>query len=117
MIALGHAVKVWAWSEPVDGRLGFDGLLARVVRHLGRRPVPGEVFLFTNRRRKMAKALLWDGTGLCIFQKRLAAGCFARLWGAAPGEPLRLTASELGLYLEGAKLTGRLPLSPPEKML
>lgn len=117
MIVLGHAVKVWAWSEPVDGRQGFDGLLGRVIRHLGRRPVPGEVFLFTNRRRKTAKALLWDGTGLCIFQKRLAVGCFARLWGSTPGEPLRLTASELGLYLEGAKLAGCLPLSPPEKTL
>lgn len=117
MIALGHAVKVWAWSEPVDGRLGFDGLLGRVVRQLGRRPAPGEVFLFTNRRRKTAKVLLWDGTGLCIYQKRLSVGCFARLWGLAPGEPLRMTASELGLYLEGAKLSGRLPLSPRERVL
>lgn len=117
MIALGHAVKVWAWSEPVDGRLGFDGLLCRVQQQLGRRPAPGEIFLFTNRRRKTAKALLWDGTGLCIYQKRLATGCFARLWGAEPGAPLRLSASELGLYLEGAKLGGRLPLSPPERLL
>lgn len=117
MIVLGHAVRVWAWSEPVDGRLGFDGLLGRVMRHLGRRPAPGEVFLFTNRRRTTAKALLWDGTGLCIYQKRLAEGCFARLWDGAPGAPLRLTASELGLYLEGARLAGKLPLSPPEMQL
>ena len=27
----------------------------------------------------MCKVLLWDGTGLCIFQKRLERGCFAKL--------------------------------------
>lgn len=117
MIALGHAIKVWAWSEPVDGRLGFDGLLGRVMGQLGRSPAPGEIFLFTNRRRKTAKALLWDGTGLVIYQKRLARGCFARLWGLLPGSPVSMTASELGLYLEGAKLAGRLPLSPAEMVL
>lgn len=107
-------MKVWAWSAPVDGRLGFDGLLGCVMAHLGRRPAPGEVFLFTNRRRKTAKTLMWDGTGLCIYQKRLARGCFAQLWGVGAGQPLRMTSSELGLYLEGAKLAGRLPLSPAE---
>ena len=74
----------------------------------------GALFLFVNRRRKSAKVLLWDGTGLCVYSKRLSKGRFACLWGAGPGEPVQLTQPELALFLEGAELTEKLPLSPPE---
>jgi hypothetical protein len=45
--------------------------------------------LFTNRRRTRAKVLLWDGTGLCIHQKRIERGRFAKLCGAEPRAYLR----------------------------
>ena len=38
------------------------------------------LYLFAARRRKRAKALLWDGTGLCPYAKRLKNGHFANLW-------------------------------------
>jgi transposase len=57
--------------------------------------------------------LLWDGTGLCIYAKRLERGRFACLWREPPtAAPLRLTMSELQLFLEGRTLVGRTPLSP-----
>jgi transposase len=63
--------------------------------------------------RTRAKVLLWDGTGLCIYAKRLEQGRFACLWReATAGAPLRLTMSELQLFLEGSALVGRVPLSP-----
>lgn len=74
----------------------------------------GELYLFTNRRRTRAKVLMFDGTGLCIYMKRLDKGCFARLWGREQqGAALAMTMSELSLFLEGSQLIGRRALSPP----
>ena len=55
--------------------------------------------------------LLWDGTGLCIFQKRLEQGRFASLW-RGDGKTVELTSSELALFVEGCELIGRRALSP-----
>jgi transposase len=44
-----------------------------VVSKLGRDPLSGDCFLFTNRRRTRAKVLLWDGTGLCVYQNQLSS--------------------------------------------
>jgi hypothetical protein len=64
-----------------------------------------------NQRRKGCKVLLWDGTGLCIFQKRLEQGRFASPW-RETGEVARMTASELALFIEGCAWVGRRTLSP-----
>jgi transposase len=56
--------------------------------------------------------LLWDGTGLCIYAKRLERGRFACLWQDAAAPVVRLTMSELQLFLEGSALVGRVALSP-----
>ena len=113
MIGSTRQVAVYAYSAPVDLRKGFDGLSALVVNDLGRDPLAGDFFVFANRTRKRAKVLLWDGTGLCIYAKRLEHGRFACLWrDPPPAAPLRLTMSELQLFLEGSALVGRVPLSP-----
>jgi transposase len=64
-----------------------------------------------NKRRDACKVLVWDGTGLCIFQKRLARGRFAPLW-RDDANATQLTASELALFIEGCELVGRRALSP-----
>ena len=66
--------------------------------------------LFVNATRKRAKVLLWDGTGLCICAKRLEQGGFTCLW--RDTRVVRLTMSELQLFLEGSTLVGRIALSP-----
>ena len=55
-----------------------------------------------------------DGTGLCVYAKRLEKGKFACLWSGGDGEPVRLTTTELSLFLEGSRLVGKISLSPPE---
>ncbi len=113
MIGSTRQVAVYAYSAPVDLRKGFDGLSALVLNDLARDPLAGDFFVFANRTRKRAKVLLWDGTGLCIYAKRLEQGRFACLWrDPPPTSPLRLTMSELQLFLEGSALVGRVPLSP-----
>ena len=76
----------------------------------------GDVFLFVSKNRKRAKALLWDGTGLCLYAKRLEKGRFTALWSndaALSNGTLRMTMSELALFLEGSALAGKMALSPP----
>lgn len=114
MIGTTRAVRVWARARPTDLRKGFDGLCGLVLRELGSAPLSGDCFLFVNRSRRSAKVLHWDGTGLCIYAKRLARGRFARLWDRETEGPLSLTQAELALFLEGAVLAGKMPLSPQE---
>jgi transposase len=113
MIGSTRQVHVHAYASPVDLRKGFDGLCALVRDELQKDPLAGDLFLFVGRDRHRAKVLLWDGTGLCIFAKRLEQGRFACLWRDDGKSPLRLTLNELQLFLEGSALVGRLPLSPP----
>ena len=112
MIGSTRQVAVYAYGSPVDMRKGFDGLSALVTQGLRRDPLSGDLYLFANRTRKRAKVLLWDGTGLCIYAKRLERGRFACLWRDEKAESLRLTMSELQLFLEGSTLVGRVRLSP-----
>jgi transposase len=112
MIGSTRQVTVWAYGAPVDLRKGFDGLSGVVSEHLGRDPLSGDCYLFVNATRKRAKVLLWDGTGLCIYAKRLERGRFACLWRDAAAGVVRLTMSELQLFLEGSALVGRITLSP-----
>ena len=112
MIGSTRQLSVFAFGGPVDMRKGFDGLAAVVTQELRRDPLSGDVFLFVNRTRKRAKVLLWDGTGLCIYSKRLEKGCFACLWRDRKGDTVRLTMSELALFIEGSSLVGRMKLSP-----
>jgi len=111
IIGTTRAVRVFAFPAPVDLRKGYDGLYGLVQTGLGRDPLGGELFLFVNQSRKLCKVLLWDGTGLCIFQKRLEKGTFAKLW-RDDGQVVRLTASELALFIEGCTLVGKHALSP-----
>lgn len=110
MIGSSRNLRVWAYPGAADLRLGYDGLAGLVASKLGSDPLSGDCFLFTNRARTRAKVLLWDGTGLAIYQKRLEAGRFASL--RADAGRVALTMSELALYLEGCRLVERVKLSP-----
>jgi transposase len=111
ILGTSRAVRVFAYPEPVDLRKGYDGLFGLVKMGLGRDPLSGDLFLFSGKRRTGCKVLLWDGTGLCIFQKRLERGRFASLF-RDDGKSVQLTASELALFIEGCELVGRRTLSP-----
>ena len=75
MLSLPPTVRVFVAVEPVDMRGSFDAL-AGAVRRLGLDPVDGHLYLFLNRRRRLAKALWFDGSGWCLLAKRLENGSF-----------------------------------------
>ncbi|MEZ4297011.1 MAG: IS66 family insertion sequence element accessory protein TnpB [Polyangiaceae bacterium] len=112
MIGSTRQVSVYAYGRPVDMRKSFDTLAALVKSELRREVLSGDVFVFVGKTRRRAKVLYWDGTGLCLFAKRLEKGHFAAPWQVQHEGPLRWTMSELSLFLEGSELVGRVPLSP-----
>jgi transposase len=71
VLSLPPAIRVFVAIAPLDMRGSFDAL-AGAVRHLGLDPVDGHLYLFLNKRRRIAKAL-WFG---CVLAKRLEAGSF-----------------------------------------
>lgn len=114
MIGSTRNLRVYARATPTDLRNGFNGLYGIIQQELGHDPLSGDVYLFVNRRRKSAKALLYDGTGLCIYSKRLAEGTFAALWRDEGHQALIMSMTELALFLEGADLAEHLPLTAKE---
>ncbi len=75
MLSLAPTVRVFVAVEPFDMRGSFDAI-AGAVRRLGLDPVDGHLYLFLNKRRRLAKALWFDGSGWCLLAKRLEAGSF-----------------------------------------
>ena len=75
MLSLPPTVRVFVAVAPLDMRGSFDAL-AGAVRRLGLDPIDGHLYLFLNKRRRLAKALWFDGSGWCLLAKRLEAGSF-----------------------------------------
>ena len=75
MLSFSPTVRVFVAVAPADMRGSFDAL-AGAVRRLGLDPVSGHLYLFLNKRRRLAKALWFDGSGWCLLAKRLEAGSF-----------------------------------------
>ena len=110
-------VSVWVYAQPVDMRKSFDGLAAVVTERLGRDPLCGDLFVFVGRNRKRAKVLHWDGTGLCVWAKRLEGGSFTAPWLSMILVTVRLGDAEQIILIKGTGLLGRYPLSPPPYVL
>ena len=72
-----------------------------VARQRSKDPLSGECYLFCARTRRRAKVLLWDGTGLCLFTKRLEHGAFEWPTTGATGKTVSLTSAQLSMLIEG----------------
>ena len=94
-------------------RKSFNTLQALVESELKGEIATGDLFVFVARNRKLAKVLYFDGTGLCLFAKRLERGRFAAPWAGPMSTSLTLTMTELALFIEGSEALGRIELSPP----
>lgn len=111
MILSSRRQRVWVYGAPCDMRKSYDTLSALVVSQMKRELLSGELFVFVGKRRKRAKVLYWDGTGLCVLQKRLEQGRFAALWSSV-ASAVELSPNELALLLEGSQMVGKIRLSP-----
>ena len=97
-------LAVYLHREPIDFRVGIDGLAARVEQEMALSPLTGALFVFTNRRRDRVKILYWDQTGFALWVKRLEAARFA--WPRKVTEAvLTLTDEQLQWLLAGYDIT------------
>lgn len=64
-------ITIYLAQEPVDFRLGINGLSVLVEASLRFDPFSRNLFCFTNRRRNQIKVLYWQRSGFCLWQKRL----------------------------------------------
>jgi transposase len=81
-LSLPPSAKIYLSLAPCDMRKGFDGLSAQVRNILQLDPFSGAVFLFRGKRGDRLKALVWDGSGLCLYANGLSVG---NLFGHGPG--------------------------------
>ena len=64
-------ITIYLAQEPVDFRLGINGLSLLVEATLRFDPFSCNLFCFTNKRKNQIKVLYWQRTGFCLWQKRL----------------------------------------------
>ena len=98
--------KIFFATAPVNLRLSFDRLAGVVRSELGSDPREESLFVFHNRRRTHLKILWHDGSGYCLFYKRLDRNRY-RIPVAVPSNASSVIVSEreLRLILEGINMS------------
>jgi transposase len=99
MISLKPGTRVFLSCRPIDLRKGFNGLAALIGNELRCDPYSGQLFVFRGKRGDYLKMLYWDGSGLCLFAKRLEQGIFA--WPPVIDERMSLSQGQLAMLIEG----------------
>jgi transposase len=69
-------VEIFVGLAPIDLRWGFDRLSGQVAEQLGHCARSGALFVFFGKRKTALKILFFDGSGLCLFYKRLDRATF-----------------------------------------
>jgi transposase len=103
VLSLGAAVRIFVSIEPVDMRGSFDAL-AGAVRRMGLEPLDGHLYLFFNRKRQLCKIVWFDGSGLCLYSKRLERGTFELPEVAAGVDRVAVDSVALTSLLQGIQL-------------
>ena len=105
-------VEVFVGLDPIDLRWGFDRLAGLVGERLGRSARSGALFVFRGKGGSGRKVLFFDGSGLCVFYKRLDRGTFR--WPEALGPDqaaVTIEESALEALLDGVDVQA-LPRAP-----
>jgi transposase len=105
VLSLPPAVKLWFCPEPVDMRLGFDGLFSLLRSWLLGDPLSGHLFIFRNRTADRLKVLYWGGHGLCLWCQRLEAGRHHFPTPPPNSTRMELSAGQFQRILDGIDLT------------
>jgi transposase len=95
-------VEIYVGLVPIDLRWGFDRLAGLVEEQIGRAARSGALFVFFGKRRTAIKILFADGTGMCLFYKRLDRHVFRVPESSRPDcTSVELSERELDDLLDG----------------
>ena len=95
-------VQVFLATEPIDLRWSFDRLSGIALERVGYDARGGALFVFFGKRRDATKILFFDGTGMCLFYKRLDKGLFRVPEALRPdARHVELPDAELDALLDG----------------
>ena len=101
MFRFDEGLKVYLHRDPVDSRMGINGLSILVEQAMRLNPMTSALFVFGNRRRDRIKILGWGGNGFWLLLKRLEADRF--IWPNG-GDTITLSAEQLHWLLDGIDL-------------
>lgn len=97
MFRFDEGLKVYLHRDPVDFRMGINGLSILVEQAMRLNPMTSALFVFGNRRRDRIKILGWGGNGFWLLLKRLEADRF--IWPNG-GDTITLSAEQLHWLLD-----------------
>ena len=106
MIPMPARTRIWVACGATDMRKGFDGLAMLAQDVVKQSPYSGHIFVFRGKRSDRIKILWWDGTGLCLYAKRLERGRF--VWPLTQDGAAVLTPAQLSMLCEG--IDWRMPI-------
>lgn len=98
MLNVSPQTAVFIAVEPVDFRLGIDGLAQRCRTLLAQDPMGGAAFVFRNRKSNAIKILTYDGQGFWLCHKRWSSGRLT-WWPRSASRSLQVPARELQVLL------------------
>jgi len=109
-----HGVEIFVGLEPIDLRWSFDRLAGIVAERIGREARSGALFVFFGKRRDAIKVLFSDGTGMCVFYKRLDHSTF-RIPEPLDEHAKSVTLDERALddLLDGIDIEAKVQKEPP----
>ena len=102
-------VQVFVASAPIDMRYSFDRLAGICQEQLGYDARSGALFVFFGKRRSALKVLFFDGSGMCVFYKRLDKGRFRIPEPAANAAHVEVDDATFEALLDGVEVVPRTP--------
>ncbi len=113
-----QGVQVFVALDPVDLRCSFDRLSGIAKEQIGYDARGGALFIFYGRRRDALKVLFFDGSGMCIFYKRLDRRVFRLPEAASDGaRHVEVDEATLESLLDGVDVEpGSRPRRRPPKL-
>ena len=91
--------RVFVALGVTDMRKAIGGLSVLVQEEMGEELFTGDLFVFSNRSRRIIKILYWDRNGFCLWQKRLERDKFK--WPRKEAEVVEIDRESLGWLLDG----------------
>jgi transposase len=109
-----QGVQVFVALDTVDLRCSFDRLAGLAREQVGYDARSGALFVFYGRRRDAIKVLFFDGSGMCIFYKRLDRGAFRIPEPTEPGaRHVEVDEATLEAMLDGIQIEAKAPARRP----